>query len=77
MQQLFRRHHRSAKELLRRLDRVAGMMNPFLTLLLIGLAILNVTCLIGKIDSLQIRRLPQYTATAEPTATGCPGQAQR
>ena len=41
MQQLFR--NRSPRELLRRLDRGAEAMNPFLTLLLIGLAILNVT----------------------------------
>src|SRR5437588_584210 len=41
---------------LRRLDRAAGRMNPFLVVLAIGLAILNLTCLALVAAQLPITR---------------------
>ena len=48
----------SRQRLLRRLDDAAGKINPFLAIIAIGLAILNVACLRTLIDtgSLAIRR---------------------
>jgi hypothetical protein len=45
MAQLFPQHHHSPDRWLRRLDRAADQMNPILTTLVIGLAVLNLTCL--------------------------------
>ncbi len=45
MAQPFPQPHHSPDRWLRRLDRAAGTMNPFLTVLAIGLAMLNLTCL--------------------------------
>jgi len=46
MAQLFPRPHHSPDRWLRRLDGAAGRMNPALTLVAIGLVILNLTCLL-------------------------------
>jgi hypothetical protein len=35
----------------RRLDRVAGEINPFLMVLVVGLVLLNLTCLVGLVVS--------------------------
>ena len=45
MAQHLPRPHHSAERWLRRLDRAAGRMNPPLTVLAIGLTLLNLTCL--------------------------------
>jgi hypothetical protein len=37
--------HRSPEPLMRRLDRVAGLINPILVVVVMALVILNVTCL--------------------------------
>jgi hypothetical protein len=51
MPQLFPRHNRSGEPLMRRLDRAAGLLNPLLMMIAIGLALLNVSCLITLLDT--------------------------
>ncbi len=72
MAQPLRRHHRSP-QWLRRLDRAAAGMNPFLTLMAIGLALLYVTCLVLlvlKIPIVHLRAYPSGAATEnEPVPT--------
>jgi hypothetical protein len=66
----------SAQRLFRRLDHAAGQINPFLAIIAIGLAILNVACLIALIDtgSLAIRRPDPGTAVATSAANAVPNQ---
>src|SRR5712691_10078523 len=55
---------------LRRLDRAAGRMNPFLVVLAIGLAVLNLTCLALLASQLPITRrarTPRPRSPASPT----------
>ena len=59
------RPDRSLDRWLRRLDRAADRMNPFLAVLAIGLAILNLTCLALLASQLPITRHP---AGADPPA---------
>src|SRR5260370_1429654 len=54
MAQLFPHPHHSPDRWLRRLDRAASAMNPFLTVLAIGLLILNLTCLASLASRLPI-----------------------
>jgi hypothetical protein len=63
MAQLLPQHHRSPDRWLRRIDRAAGIMNPFLNVLAIGLVILNLTCL-----ALLAARLPITHGTVGLTA---------
>lgn len=77
MAQLFPQPHHSLDRWLRRLDRAADMMNPFLTVLAIGLAILNLTCV-----ALLASRLPITHGTMGvgisaclPSADSSPGKA--
>ena len=72
MAQLFRRRHHSPEQWLRRLNRAAERMNPFLALVAIGLVILNLTCV-----TLIARKLPSFRlslAAACPAATSAPLQ---
>jgi hypothetical protein len=45
--QLFRRNRNSEVGLATRLERAAGLINPFLLTIAIGLTVLNVTCFIA------------------------------
>ena len=45
------RDDHSREPLWRRLDRVAGEINPFLMVLVVGLVILNLTCFVGLVVS--------------------------
>ena len=60
---------RSDELLLQRLNRAAGLINPFLTLIAIGLALLDVVCLIGLLDTGSLRPNLGDSTTAAP-ATG-------
>ena len=67
---------------LRRLDRAAGRMNPFLVMLAIGLAILNLTCLALLAAQLPITRHPPgsdapASLAGEPNAAPADGEARR
>ncbi|MGC2411621.1 MAG: hypothetical protein WA459_02850 [Stellaceae bacterium] len=56
MAQLVPRPRHSLDRWLRRLDRVAGNINPFLTVVAIGLALLNLTCVVLLAPHLPITR---------------------
>jgi hypothetical protein len=67
MQRVFPRRNRSREPLLRRLDRAAGQINPLLMVIAIGLAILNISCLITLLDSGALKahlRLPEQQVSA-------------
>ena len=51
------RHHHSPVQWLRRLDRAAGQINPYLTILAIGLLLLDATCLVLRAKELPLARL--------------------
>ena len=51
------RHDHSPAPWLRRLDRAAGRMNPYLTILAIGLLVLDATCLVLRAKDLPLHRL--------------------
>jgi len=65
MAQLFPQDDHSPDRWLRRLDRAAGSMNPFLTMLVLGLVVLNLTSL-----ALLAARLP--ITHGPPAHTACP-----
>lgn len=65
MAQPFRHRHQSPAEWLRRLDRAAGRMNPYLMILAIGLLALDATCLVLRAKDLPIVRIA-------PGLHGCP-----
>jgi hypothetical protein len=69
MPQSFRRPGRSDEPLLQRLDRAAGVINPFLTIIAIGLALLDAVCVIGLLDTGNLRTNPGGSAISAP-ATG-------
>ena len=54
MHQLPPQDDHSREPLLRRLDRVAGELNPFLMILVVGLALLDLVCFVA----LMVSRLP-------------------
>lgn len=71
MQQLPPRNGHSPEPLLRRLDRVAGEINPYLIILAVGLFILNLTCLAAlEGSSLPITRMsPGPSISPSPTTS--------
>jgi hypothetical protein len=71
MAQLLPQRHRSPDRWLRRLDRAAGVMNPFLSVLAIGLVILNLTCVALLAARLPItHRTAGVAACTDPPPTG-------
>jgi len=75
MAQLIPQPDHSPDRWLRRLDRAAAVMNPFLTVLVIGLAILNLTCLALLAPRLPITRGTLGVSACLPVSTGSPGAA--
>ncbi len=51
MRRFFHNNHDARARLLRRLDRAAARINPFLIIIAIGLAALDVVFLIGQVDT--------------------------
>jgi hypothetical protein len=70
MRHLFRRNHQVPEPLWRRLDRAAGEINPFLIVLVIGLGLLQLTCLIGLLIKLPITHVDRTACAAPPPVTG-------
>src|SRR5690349_17295680 len=65
------RHGRHSRiEWLRRLDRAARRMNPYLSLLAVGLTILNLMCFAGMAPQLPIYRLGADRLACPSAATG-------
>jgi hypothetical protein len=54
MQRYSQRDDQTSEPLLRRLDRVAGEVNPFLIILMVGLRLLNLT----RVVTLGLKNLP-------------------
>jgi hypothetical protein len=75
MAQLFSPPHHSPDRWLRRLDRAAGRMNPFLSVLAIGLAILDLTSLALLASRLPITRDTPGLSACLPSSAGNPGAA--
>jgi len=75
MAQLFPHPHHSPDRWLRRLDRAAGAMNPILTVLVIGLAVLNLTCLALLVSRLPITHGRPDLSACLPSAASSPGAA--
>ena len=73
MAQLSSHPDHSPESWLRRLDRAASMMNPFLTVLAIGLAILNLTSVALLASRLPITRNPPGLSACLPWSAGSPG----
>jgi hypothetical protein len=69
MRHLSRRNDHVPDPLWRRLERVAGEINPFLMALAIGLVALYLTCLIGLLIKLPITRIDSATCPLPPPAT--------
>jgi hypothetical protein len=70
MAQLFSHPHHSPDRWLRRLDRAAETMNPFLTVLAIGLTLLNLTCLALLASRLPITRDTPGLSACPPSPVG-------
>lgn len=75
MAQRFSHPHHSPDRWLRRLDRAADTMNPFLTVLAIGLAILNLTSLALLAPRLPITREAPGLSACLPSSASDPGAA--
>ena len=75
MAQLFPHSHHSLDRWLRRLDRAAAAMNPFLTVLAIGLTVLSLTCLALLASRLPITRGAPALSACLPLSAGGPGAA--
>ena len=75
MAQLFPHPDNSPESWLRRLDRAAAAMNPFLTLLAIGLAVLNLTCLALLASQLPITRGTPGVSPGPALSAGSRGAA--
>jgi hypothetical protein len=75
MAQFFPHPHHSPDRWLRRLDRAAGAMNPVLTVLAIGLAVLNLTCLALLASHWPITRGMPGPSACLPSAVSSPGAA--
>jgi hypothetical protein len=74
MQRLFPRGNPFREPLLRRLDRAAGCMNPFLLVVAIGLAVLDASCLIALLDtgSLAVHQGAPGSTLAAPATGAAP-----
>lgn len=72
MQRYSQRDDQTSEPLLRRLDRVAGEVNPFLIILMIGLLILNLTRVVTLgLTNLPITRVdPSRLISQTPTTSG-------
>ena len=70
MAQPSRDQHHSPTRWLRRLDRAAARMNPFLMLLAIGLLALNATCFLLLAQKFPVVRLGMGQQTCPVTAEG-------
>ncbi len=57
MQLPFRRNHPRPEPFWRRLDRVAGEINPFLLIVAVGLVILYLSCAVGLLVKLPHKRI--------------------
>jgi hypothetical protein len=80
MQRLSPRDGRRLELLMRRLDRTAGEINPFLIIMMVGLLILNLTRLFTMVllTNFPITRVDPSCIVAPPTATmGGPGTVKR
>jgi hypothetical protein len=70
MQRLSPRDGRRLELLMRRLDRAAGEINPILTILMVGLLILNLTRLFTMVlPNFPITRVDSSCIISPPTAT--------
>jgi hypothetical protein len=59
------------RALIRALERAAGELNPFLTILAIGIAILDLTCYMGMVGSRQlVPHASAYAASQNAASTG-------
>ena len=56
MQLPFRRNHPEPEPFWRRLDRLAGEINPFLLILAVGLVFLYLTCVVGLLVKVPFNR---------------------
>jgi hypothetical protein len=74
MQHFFSRRNPLREPLLRRLDRAAGQLNPFLMVIAIGLAVLVGSCLIALLDtgSLAVNRRGPGSMIAAPATAAAP-----
>ncbi len=70
MEPFFWRRRGSHQPLLRRLDRAAERLNPFLMMIAIGLAVLNISCLITLVDTGTLAI--HHGAPDPPPPPGCP-----
>ena len=77
MAPLFPHPDNSPESWLRRLDRAAAAMNPFLTLLVIGLAALNLTVLALLASQLPITRGTPGVSPGLTLSADSPGAASR
>jgi hypothetical protein len=75
MAQLLPQPDHSPDRWLRRLDRAADTMNPFLSVLAIGLAILNLTCVALLASRLPITHDTVGLAARLPSSASSPGTA--
>ena len=67
MQRVFPRRNRSREPLLNCLDRAAGQINPLLMVIAIGLAVLDICCLVALLDTGAWKahlRLPEQQVSA-------------
>jgi hypothetical protein len=69
MQPISPRGNRPAKQVMRRLNRAMGEINPFLLATALGLAILYLTCLGALLLKLPVTRLNACPANATVPAT--------
>lgn len=76
MAQLLPQPHHSLDRWLHRLDRAAGSMNPILTLLAIGLTVLNLACLALLAPRLPITRDTQGLGACLLSSESAPATAR-
>jgi hypothetical protein len=76
MAQQLPRNHQSPEQWLRRLDRAAEGMNPFLITLTIGLVILNLTCLALLSAHLDVTRISPDVWTCPSSLASGPSAVQ-
>jgi hypothetical protein len=69
MRRLFVRGRRHVLPRWQRIDRAAAQMNPYLVIIAIGLALLNLICLLRPIPPLDIASRLPYRATVLPPAS--------
>lgn len=74
MRRLFVRGRGHALPRWQRIDRAAGQMNPYLLMIAIGLAVLNLICLVRPIPPLDmLPRLPHRPTMLGPASSVAPG----